>query len=66
MPAGHYIIIAGDLNGYVSEKVDGNRCFGASDGGDEHFIDFANTDDFVLINTWFIKRLSDFPENSKM
>ncbi|CAD7087538.1 unnamed protein product [Hermetia illucens] len=66
VPADDYIIIAGDLNGHVGEKADGNRChggkgFGARNEGGERIIDFADTHDLVLMNTWFIKRLSHLP-----
>ncbi|CAD7083400.1 unnamed protein product [Hermetia illucens] len=66
VPADDYIIIAGDLNGHVSKKTDGNRChggkgLGARNEGGERIIDFADTHDLVLMNTWFIKRLSHLP-----
>lgn len=60
MPADDYIDTTDDLGGHIGSNANDNRYhgFGTSKEGDERKVDFADTHDFVLINTWSIERLS--------
>lgn len=56
-----YLIIAGDLNGHVGQNADGNPCHGGKGHGHrnkdgERIIDFCDSHDLTIANTWFIKR----------
>lgn len=60
VPADDYIVVAGELNGQVGKKTDGNRCHGAKgfetrDEGGERIADFAEILNLILgCNAWFI------------
>lgn len=61
-----YIIIAGDFNGHVGEKADGNKYheekgFGQHNDGGKRIVNFANIHDLAVVNTSFIKRLFYLP-----
>lgn len=57
------LVIAGDLNGHVGQTSNGNNChgghgFGACNIDGERILEFANTHDLAITNTFFSKRVS--------
>ena len=66
VPLKDYLVISGDLNGHVGKDADGSRCHGGKGYGQrnedgERIIEFADSHDLVISNTWFIKRPSHLP-----
>lgn len=66
IPAEDYLIIAGDLNGHVGQRAEGNQCHGGNGYGQrnkdgERIVDFSDSHDLIITNTWFIKRPTQLP-----
>lgn len=61
VPTEDTLVIAGDLNGHVGARNDGYSCHGGQGFGDrnedgERILDFAESHNLAISNTFFIKR----------
>ena len=61
VPPENYLIVTGDLNGHVGRRKEGHVAHGGHGYGDKNddgqrILDFAETHNLVIANTWFKKR----------